>query len=247
MRSLSRLHERRIVLALVVLLVIARSAVFVFWQQSYFDSDQAIIGLMAKHLSELRAFPVFMYGQTYMLGVEAWLAAPVFLLLGVSVTSLKLPLLAMTLAIAILLLRTLEREAGLRPAYAGAASVFFVLSPPGTTAQLLEASGGNLEPLLYVILIWLTRHRPRWCGFVFGLGFVNREFTLYGLVALLAMEAADRSLFTREGMRRRLTTLRVAAEVWLIVQVLHYNSSAAGPGTDRGESWDALQQPAEPR
>ncbi len=32
MRSLPRLHERRIVLALVVLLVIARSAVFVFWQ-----------------------------------------------------------------------------------------------------------------------------------------------------------------------------------------------------------------------
>lgn len=231
MRSLSRLTERRIVLALVVLLVIARSIVLVFWPQSYFDSDQAIMGLMGKHLSELRAFPVFMYGQTYMLGVEAWLAAPLFLVLGVSVMSLKLPLLAMSLAIAILLLRTLEREAGLRPAYAGAASVFFVLSPPGTTAQLLEASGGNLEPLLYVILIWLTRHRPGWCGFVFGLGFVTREFTLYGLIALLAIEAADRSLFTREGIRRRLTTLRVAAQVWLIVQVLHYHSSAAGPGT----------------
>src|SRR5688500_13396512 len=110
MRSLPSLHEHRIVLALVVLAVAARSAVFVFWQQSFFDSDQAVIGLMAKHLSELRAFPVFMYGQSYMLGVEAWLAAPVFLLLGVSVTSLKLPLLAMNLAVAILLLRILERE-----------------------------------------------------------------------------------------------------------------------------------------
>ena len=35
-------------------------------EQSFFDSDQAIVGLMAKHLSELRAFPVFFYGQTYM-------------------------------------------------------------------------------------------------------------------------------------------------------------------------------------
>jgi hypothetical protein len=224
-------HERRLVLALVLLLVLARSAVFVFWQQSYFDSDQAVIGLMAKHLSELRAFPVFMYGQSYMLGVEAWLAAPVFLLLGVSVTSLKLPLLAINLIIAVLLLRIFEREAGLRPAYAAVASVFFILAPPGTTAYLLEASGGQLEPFLYVILIWLTRHRPRWCGFVFGLGFMNREFTLYGFVALVAMEAADRSLFTRDGFRRRLAMLRVAAEVWLVVQVLQMQSSAGGPGT----------------
>ena len=57
-------------------LVVMRSAVFVFWSGSHFDSDQAVTGLMAKHLSELRAFPVFLYGQTYMLEVEAWLAAP---------------------------------------------------------------------------------------------------------------------------------------------------------------------------
>jgi hypothetical protein len=231
MRSLPSLPERQIVLALVVLLVLARSAVFVFWRQSSFDSDQAVMGLMAKHLSELRAFPVFMYGQSYILGVEAWMAAPVFLLLGVSVTSLKLPLLAINLAVAILLLRILEREVGLRPAYAGAASVFFIVCPPGTAAHLLEASGGNLEPFLYVILIWLTRRRPGWCGFIFGLGFLHREFTLYGVVALLAIEAADRSLFTREGIRRRLAMLRVAAEVWLAVQVLHQYSSAGGPGT----------------
>ena len=37
-------------------------------------ADQAIVGLMAKNLSELRAFPVFFYGQTCMLGVEALVA-----------------------------------------------------------------------------------------------------------------------------------------------------------------------------
>ena len=44
-----------------------------------FDSDQAIVGLMAKHLSELQTFPLYFYGQGYMLGVEAWIAAPFFL------------------------------------------------------------------------------------------------------------------------------------------------------------------------
>ena len=45
---------------LALLLVLFRSLVFMIWPQSYFDSDQAIHGLMAKHISEGRAFPVFM-------------------------------------------------------------------------------------------------------------------------------------------------------------------------------------------
>src|SRR6185295_17145002 len=69
-------RTRPLVLAIAGLVVL-RSLVFVCWPASHFDSDQAVTGLMAKHLSELRAFPVFWYGQTYMLGVEAWLAAPV--------------------------------------------------------------------------------------------------------------------------------------------------------------------------
>ena len=94
-------------------LVILRSAVFVFWPAAHFDSDQAVTGLMAKHLAELRAFPIFWYGQTYMLGVEAWAAAPLMALAGASVTALKLPLLAMNIVIALLLFRGLTRDAGL--------------------------------------------------------------------------------------------------------------------------------------
>lgn len=82
-----------------------------------------------------------------------------------------------------------------------------------------------------MILIWLLRRRPAWCGLILGVGFLQREFTVYGLIALLTIEAADRSLFTRDGMRRRLVMLRTAAEVWLVVQVLQLHSSAAGPGT----------------
>ena len=68
-------RERWIVLAAVAALVVWRSGVLVFWEQAQFDSDQAVIGLMAKHLSEGRAFPVFMYGQSYILGVQSWMAA----------------------------------------------------------------------------------------------------------------------------------------------------------------------------
>src|SRR5687768_17733431 len=108
-------REHWIATAIVLLVVLLRSLVFVFWEQSYFDSDQAIIGLMGKHLIEGRAFPLFYYGQHYMLGVEAYLAAPFFAVAGISVTTLKLPLLLLNLTVALLLLRVLEREAGLRP------------------------------------------------------------------------------------------------------------------------------------
>jgi hypothetical protein len=224
-------RERAIVAGVVVLLVLLRSIVFVFWEQAHFDSDQAITGLMARHLSQLRAFPVFYYGQNYMLAVEAWLAAPVFALAGASVTTLKLPLLAINIAIALLLLRAIEKETGVRPFLAVLPTLFFVLAPPGTAARLVEANGGNVEPMLYVILLWLTRARPGWGGLILGVGFLQREFTIYGFIALLIVEASGGSLLTKHGVRRRLVMLRTAAEVWLVVQWVKQFSSAAGPGT----------------
>ena len=232
-------REWRIVLTVATLLVIVRSAVFVFWPQSYFDSDQAVFGLMAKHLAEGRAFPVFMYGQTYILAVEAWLAAPLFIIAGASAAALKLPLVIINIVAAILLIRIFSREVGLKPDLALLATIFFVLPAPGTAAKFVEASGGNVEPFLYIVLIWLTRNRPNWCGLILGVGFLHREFTIYGLVALLTIEAAHGVLFTREGIVRRLRMFRASAEVWLLVTWLKQYSSAAGPGTSLADLYQA--------
>src|SRR3954467_13712912 len=95
--------------------IIIRSIVWIYFEQSDFDSDQAVVGLMAKHLAEGRAFPLFFYGQHYMLAVEAWLAAPVFALFGASVATLKFPLLCLNVAVAGVLLWILIRKAGLTP------------------------------------------------------------------------------------------------------------------------------------
>jgi hypothetical protein len=230
-RAATAATEWRLSAGVIILAVLFRTAVIVWWPLSEFDSDQAIVGLMAKHLAELRAFPVFFYGQNYMLAVEAWLAAPLFALVGPSATALRLPLLGINVVIALLLMRGLVRETGLRPALAVVPTLLFALASPGANARLLDANGGNVEPLLYVLLLWLTRNRPRWCGFVFAIGFLQREFLLYGLVALLAIEAMQRTLFTREGLVRRAVMLRTAAVTWLTVQWVKSFSSAAGPGT----------------
>lgn len=232
-------------------LVVARSFVFVFAAGSHFDSDQAVTGLMAKHLSELRAFPVFWYGQTYMLGVEAWLAAPVMAVLGATVTALKLPLLAINVAVTLLLFGSLVEDAGLAPARAAFASLFFALAAPITAAHYLTANGGNVEPCLYVLLLWRLRpgaeargakaaRRAVWFGLVLGAGFLNREFTIYGAVALLLIDAARRTLWTRAALGRWGVAFATASAVWIAVLVLRHYSSAAGPGTSTADLGSTL-------
>jgi hypothetical protein len=222
----------RLLVALVVLAaVMARSIVFLSWEQASFDSDQAVTGLMAKHLSEGRAFPLFYYGQNYMLAVQAWLAAPVFLVLGPTVLALKLPLLALNGLTALLLVGVLRHDVGLAPGAALLASAFFVLAPPGTGGQLMSALGVSVEPFLYVLLIWLLRERPTWLGLVLGFGFLHREFTAYGFAALLLVFALDRSLVTRKRLAGVATVLVAAVGIWMAVWALRPYSSGAGPGT----------------
>jgi hypothetical protein len=60
----SRDVEWRVSAAALIAAVLFRSAIFVFWERAHFDSDQAVMGLMAKHLAEGRALPVFFTGST---------------------------------------------------------------------------------------------------------------------------------------------------------------------------------------
>ena len=234
--------EARVALLVVFVVILFRAAIFVFWERSHFDSDQAITGLMAKHLAEGRAFPVFWYGQSYMLAVESWLAAPLFLLFGTSVTALKLPILGINLAIAWLLLRGFVHDAGLRPLVAVVPTLFFALPSPGTAARLVEANGGNVEPFLYALLIWTLRARPLWCGLVFGIGFLHREFTLYGFAAMATIELLTR-IRRRESVAPLLArlgfTVLTAAVAWTAVQGIKRFSSGAGPGTSLADVYRA--------
>jgi hypothetical protein len=77
----------------IVLLVLVAAARFVilFASQTHVHSDEAIIGLMGKHILEGRHFPFYMYGQPYNAGAawEAYLASVAFALFGVGVVPLK--------------------------------------------------------------------------------------------------------------------------------------------------------------
>ena len=225
--------ERRVIitLALAAGIALARSAVYLFWEQAAFDSDQAIFGLMAKHITEGRAFPTYIYGDHYMLAVQAWLAAPLFALFGPSVAMLKLPVVIVNMMTAALLTWVLHRDGGLRPATALIASLFFVLATPVMAKMLIETGGGNPEPFLYVLLLWILRDRPVAFGVVFAVGFLHREFTAYAVTAIVAISVlADRQI---NMARFKAVALAGAAFflVWQAVRVMYAYSTPFGPGT----------------
>src|SRR6267378_8255777 len=54
------------------------------------DGDEAVVGLMARHIAFLGDRPVFYYGQPYLGSLEAFSAAPLFRLFDSSTVLLKL-------------------------------------------------------------------------------------------------------------------------------------------------------------
>jgi hypothetical protein len=234
------LHDRRIGLALVIVIVLARSVPVLYWADLHFDADQAVTGLMAKHLVEGTALPLFQYAHRYVLVLEAWLVAPLVAVAESSVLLIKSVPVALNVATAALLYWTLTvrpptaapmtaSSAALSPAVALLATMPIALPAPSTARSLTDALGMNIEPLLFTLLLWLWRERPVPLGITAALAVTNREFALYAIVALLAVDLLrDRSARLWRG---RLVALVAFAATWSGVRLLEQYSSPRGPGT----------------
>src|SRR5580658_960178 len=82
-----------------------------FASQTHVHSDEAIIGLMARHIEEGRYFPFYMYGQVYNAGAawEAYLSALLFSVFGDGVIALKSGIVVLSLACLGLFYATVSR------------------------------------------------------------------------------------------------------------------------------------------
>jgi len=123
------------------------------------DADEAIVGLMGKHILEGRALPVFYYGQHYMGSFEAILAAGFFKLFGISNVVLKMVPFCFSLVL-VYVLYELGLQAGGRLA-ARLAALFCAIPSSALVTWSAMARGGYIEVIVlgaYAMLLmcwWL--------------------------------------------------------------------------------------------
>lgn len=217
-------RELSICLAIAAAIVALQSFVPLAFEQ-VFDSDQAVYGLMAKHLSEGRAFPLYFYGQNYMLGVQSWLAVPFFWIGGPTVAMLRSPLVLLNLSVALGFIWFLRRQ-GLRPRLALLAALPVIAFTPAKAMEFGFAYGAGIEPLGYALVLWLLRDRPLAFGAVLGFGTLHREFVFLALPALAIASVRHRPFWTMPSLAWRAAGFAI---VWIAVDLLKRNVNFYGP------------------
>jgi hypothetical protein len=145
------------------------------------DSDEAVVGLMARHVLQGQ-FTTFFWGQWYGGSQEALLTAPLFFVFGSSWLLLRLVPIILDGVAALVLWRVGRRTIG-EPAATAAAAVFWVW-PPFVIYKLTHQWGFYASGVLYCALILLlalrlveqpSRTRAGLFGLVLGLGLWQSE------------------------------------------------------------------------
>jgi hypothetical protein len=173
------------------------------------DSDEAIIGLMARHILGNGERPIFYYGQHYLGALEAYVAAGAFTMLGP--TTLALHLSELPLVVAFLIAAYGLGRAAYGPAVGLLTLAFLALGPAFGLLRETAVIGGYQETLLLGALLLLLVHarlrrsaalpsgRGDWAltlasyaamGLIAGLGIWSDQlifpFVLAAVVALVA-------------------------------------------------------------
>lgn len=119
------------------------------------DGDEAVVGLMARHLCEGRRPAVFFYGQRYGLAlVEAGAGATFFAAFGESIASLKAAMLVIWALGWLFAVLTVRRLWGNRAAVVAAA---LLATCPAWGAWSMKARGGYVTAFAFAqAAVWLT-------------------------------------------------------------------------------------------
>src|SRR4051794_40988498 len=141
------------------------------------NSDEAVVGLMARHFVD-GEWTTFFWGQAYGGSQEAMLAVPGFVLFGSNWLALRAVPLALFVAAVVLVWRVGLRTIG--EFGAGSAALLYWIWPPFVIYQLTHQMGFYGSDVFYVALLLLLalriaerpdRTRVALFGLVLGLGF----------------------------------------------------------------------------
>ena len=185
-RGQSRAEPRRdhyfaVALAAVLLVGLAVRLAILFSPLGELDGDEAVVGLMARHIAFEGERPVFYWGQPYLGSLEAFSVAPLFRLFDSSTLTLKLVPTAYSLGFLLLSALLAKRLFGSGPALATGA--YLAVPPAMWAVWSTKARGGYAEllflgeALLLVTLWWAERPRQQ----------DGRAAMLWGLLAGLSV------------------------------------------------------------
>lgn len=170
--------------------------IILFWSQTHVTSDEAIEGLMGKHILEGRYFPFYFYGISYNASCawEAYLAVVPFAIAGVTVVALKIPIVLLSLVTLTLVYVLATRLYSIRVA-TWTALIFSLW--PGLLKWHFQPRGYAFYFLfvpalviLFLIVESANNRRGRdflWFGFACGLAFWGMELLLITILALWAL------------------------------------------------------------
>jgi 4-amino-4-deoxy-L-arabinose transferase-like glycosyltransferase len=227
-----RMRERRYVLALLGVLFAALllKTTLLLADLVVFDSDEAVVGLMARHILEGER-PVFFYGQAYMGSLDAWLIAGVFALLEPSVWAIRAVQVALFLAHVALTFCLAWRWS--KDAATALASALLMALPPATLTLYTTISlGGYVETLvlgdLILLVGWkLASERKvglRWWalfGVVVGLGFWTLGLSVVYLLPLGVLVLWRRRWLSWRGYLVAAMAFVIGSGPWWVYNLQH--------------------------
>lgn len=210
---------RPLILIVALLLALAFKAALYSAGAVPFNSDEAIVGLMASHIIEGQA-PVFFYGQAYMGSLDAWLIAGFFRAFGPAVVWIRVVqaiLYALFLVSAWLLARTffprrrLARWVVLLGALPPVLVTTYTSATLGGYGEILLL--GNLCLILGYRVLSESGRKKEWVllGLAAGLGF----WTL-GLIVVYVLPVAVIGLLRLRPSRAWLSGITLAAAGFLL-------------------------------
>lgn len=177
--------------ALIILLAILWKLLFLAWDVIPFNADEAVVGLMARHILQGER-PIFFYGQAYMGSLDAYLVAGLFAVLGQSVLAIRVTQVILYVGI---IITTIGIARMVFRSDVSAWTAAFLLAVPAVNTTLYSTAslGGYGEALLIGNLIvwsgfrslkklmvgeWLQLGESFLMGILIGLGLWANGLTL---------------------------------------------------------------------
>jgi len=169
------MHRHAFFIGILIVVAATRFAIL-FFSQSHVTGDEAVVGLLGKHILEGRYFPFYLYGQPYNASAawEAYVGVIPFALFGIGVTALKSCTVALSLVGLVVFYAMAGRLHGYR--FAALASAILALSPSLLKWEL-QPQGYSFYllcvPVVVLLFLILESRKTISGGLAFGFGLVS--------------------------------------------------------------------------